>query len=143
MPGPRKGSGWPPGPTSLRGNAQDKVAPGFRGPAGGRTTPGGFVRTEEDKNANAGTRRQKTWAPRRRMGLGLGRWGCQRTTSTFSKRVIATTHGREWRRISHVASSRLGRGFFPPKTPPLPLGCLRTPPFPIKEGPRPKEGRTG
>ena len=66
--GPRKGSGWPPGPTSLRGIAQDEEAPGFRGPAGGRTAPGGLTRIEEDKNANAGARRQKTWAPRRRTG---------------------------------------------------------------------------
>ena len=29
-----------------------------------------------------------------------------------------------------------GRGFFPPKTPPLPLGCPRAPPSPIKGGPR-------
>ena len=68
MPRPREGSGWPPGPTSHLGIALDKVASGFRGPAGGRTTPGGFVRTEDDKNANAGARRQKTWAPRRRTG---------------------------------------------------------------------------
>ena len=67
-PEPRKGSGWPPGPTSLWGIAQDKEAPGFRGPAGGRTTPGGLIRTEEDKNANTGGRRPKTSAPRRRTG---------------------------------------------------------------------------
>ena len=79
------GSGWPPGPTSPRGIAPNKVASGFRGPAGGRTTPGGFVRTEEDKNANTGARRQKTWAPRKVQSLSLGPWGCQRTTSTFPK----------------------------------------------------------
>ena len=79
--GPQKGSGLPPGPTSLRGIARDKEVPGFRGSAGGRTTPRGLIRSEEDKNANTGARRQKTWAPRRRTGLGLGRWGCQRTIS--------------------------------------------------------------
>ena len=66
--GPQKGSGLPPGPTSLWDIAQDKEAPRFRGPAGGRTTPEGLARTEEDNNANAGARRQKTWAPRRRTG---------------------------------------------------------------------------
>ena len=50
------------------GIAPDKMASGSRSPAGGRTTPGGFVRTEEDKNADMGARRQKTWAPRRRTG---------------------------------------------------------------------------
>ena len=54
--GPRKGSGLPLGPTSLRGIAQDKEAPGFRGPAGDRTTHGGLIRTKEDKNANVGAR---------------------------------------------------------------------------------------
>ena len=45
-PGPREGSGWPPGPTSPRGIAPDKMASTSRSLAGGRTTPGGFVRTE-------------------------------------------------------------------------------------------------
>ena len=67
-PGPREGSRWPLGPTSPRGIAPDKVAYWFRGPTGGRTTPGGFVRIEEDKNASVSARRQKTWAPRRRTG---------------------------------------------------------------------------
>ena len=58
------------------GRRQDKEVSGFRGPAGGRTAPEGLACTEEDKNANVGARRQKTWAPRRRTGLGLGRWGC-------------------------------------------------------------------
>ena len=48
------------------GVALDKMVSGSRIPRGGRTTPEAFVRTEEDKNANAGARRQKTWAPRRR-----------------------------------------------------------------------------
>ena len=46
----------------------DKMALGSRGPAGGRVTPEGVVHTKEDKNANMGARRQKTWAPRRRTG---------------------------------------------------------------------------
>ena len=65
-PGPQEGSGWPLGPTSPRGIAPDKVASGSRGPVDGMTTPGGFICTEEDKNADVGARRQKTWAPRRR-----------------------------------------------------------------------------
>ena len=103
------------------GRRRHKEVPGVHGPAGGRIAPDGLARTEEDKNANVGARRQKTWAPRRRTGLGLGRWRCQRTTSTFPQRMIATAHGRAWRRISHVASKRGERGFFPPKTPPLPF----------------------
>ena len=56
------GSNLSPGHRSRQG------APGFRGPAGGRTSPGGLIRTKEDKNANVGARRQKTWDLRRRTG---------------------------------------------------------------------------
>ena len=58
------------GSNSPQGITPDKVASEFRGPAGGRTTPGGFIRTEEDKNTDVGARRQKTWAPRRRTKSG-------------------------------------------------------------------------
>ena len=86
MPGPWKESGWPPDPTSLRGIAQDRGASGFRGHAGGRTTPGGFVRTKEDKNANARALGARTLGLQEEgQSLGLGRWGCQRTISTFPK----------------------------------------------------------
>ena len=120
-PGPREGSGWPPGPTSPRGIALDKVASGFRGLVGGRTTPGGLIRTEEDKNANAGARRQKTWAPRRRTGSWSSSVGVSAHYLHLSYRMIATTHGPAWRRSGHVSFMCSGRGVFPPKTPPLPL----------------------
>ena len=103
---PPKGEWVASGSNLSLGPRQDQKVPGFRGPAGGRTAPEGLFRMQEDKINDVGARRQKTWAPRRRTGLGLGRWGCQRTTSTFSQRVIATTHGRAWGRISHVASLR-------------------------------------
>ena len=113
--GPQKGSGRPPGPTSLRDIAQDKEVPGFRGPAGDRATPGGLIRTEEDKNANADARRQKTWAPRRRTRFWSWSVGVSAHYLHLSKRMIATTHGPAWRRSGHVSSTRSGRGFFPPK----------------------------
>ena len=69
-------------------------------------------------------------------GLGLGRWGVSAHYLHLSKRLIATALGHAWRRSCHVSFTRSGRGFFPPKTPPLPLGCPRAPPSPIKVGPR-------
>ena len=109
--------------------------------AGGRTTPRGFIRTEEDKNANAGARRQKIWAPRRRTECWSWSVGVSAHYLHLSKRMIATTHGHAWRRSCHVSFTRSGRGFFPPKTPPLPLGFPRARPFLIKGGPRqPRKG---
>ena len=48
------------------GDVTRRTALGYRNPAGGWVTSGSTFCTEEDKNANAGARRQKTWAPRRR-----------------------------------------------------------------------------
>ena len=111
------------GPTSPWGVAPEKVASGFRGPAGGRTTPGGFVRTEEDKNANMAARRQKTWAPRRRTESWSWSMGVSAHYLKLSYRLIAIALGPAWRRSCHVSFTHSGRGFFPPKTPPLSLGC--------------------
>ena len=89
-----------------------------------------------------GARRQKTWAPRRRTGLGLGRWRCQRTTSTFSPKDDSDS---TWARLEENQPRRLlarREGFLPAKNlSPSFSGCPRAPPWPIKGGPRqPRKG---
>ena len=124
------GSNLSPGPR------QDQKIPGFRSPAGGRTGPEGLFRMQEDKINDVGARRQKTWAPRRRTGLGLGRWGCQRTTSTFSPKDDSDN---TWARLEenqprHLLARR--EGFLPAKNPSTSFsGCPRAPPWSIKGGP--------
>ena len=64
LPRPQERSGWPLGLTFP--GIPRRMAPVYRYPEGVWVTFGSTFRTEEDKNANMGTRRQKTWAPRRR-----------------------------------------------------------------------------
>ena len=120
-PGPRKGNGLPPGPTSLRGVAETRRPQGSTALHAAGLLP---------KDSAVQKRiRTPTWAlGGRRLGLQeegrasvLVGGGVSALPPPFSQRMIATAHGRAWRRISHVTSSRGERGFFPPKTPPLPF----------------------
>ena len=120
------------------GSRQDQKVPGFRGPAGGRTAPEGLFHMQEDKINDVGARRQKTWAPRIRAGLSLGRWRCQRTTSTFSPKDDSDS---TWAHLEENQPCRLltrREGFLPAKNPSTSFsGCPRAPPWPIKGGPWP------
>ena len=84
-----------------------------------------------------GARRQKTWAPRRRTGLSLGRWECQHTTSTFFQKGDSDN---TWTRVEENQPRRLlalREGFLPTKNPSTSFsGCPRSPPWPIKRGPK-------
>ena len=84
-PGPREGSGWPPGPTSPHDVAPDKVAFGFPCPAGGRTTPGASFVLKRIRTPMRALGARRLGLQEEERSLGLSRWGCQRNTSTFPK----------------------------------------------------------
>ena len=127
------------------------LSPGYRSRQGGFRVPwpcrrqdysGGFVRTEEDKNADLSARRQKTWAPRRRTGPRSWSLGVSaHYLHLFPKGDSDST----WARLEENQPRRLQarrEGFLPAKNPSTSFsGCPRAPPWLIKGGPRqPRKG---